>query len=262
MARSLHNRRQIVLSASAFLAAPCLVRPAGAQTRARLNEVISLPGDITSGEQATVTRVRTDRPLVAMTFDDGPHASLTPQLLDILGARSIRATFYVIGNRVARHPQLMQRMVAAGHEVGNHTWSHPSMYGLSDAAVLSEIDRTSQAIYDTVGRPPVTMRPPYGNAYTRQRLMIHQARNLPTVLWSVDPEDWCRPGSSVVAHRIISASHPGAIVLAHDIHAPTVRAMPAALDGLLARGFQFVTMSELLGWPRWDSRRIRLVAAS
>jgi len=208
----------------------------------------------------TITRVRTARPVVAMTFDDGPHPSLTPQLLDILAARGIRATFYVIGWRVAQSPLLARRIAEEGHEIGNHTWSHPSLTGQSDAAALAQIDRTTQAVHEAVGRPPVTMRPPYGNFSPRQRRMLMEARNMPTVLWSVDPEDWRRPGAPVVAQRIVSQSHPGAVILSHDIIGATVRAMPAALDGLIARGYEFVTLSELIGWPRWNSRALRLAS--
>lgn len=254
------SRRQMMLAAGAvLLASPAVLRPAAAQT-AMASAPIGLPRDITQGDAATITRVRTARPVVAMTFDDGPHASLTPQLLDILAVRGIRATFYVIGSRVVRHPDIMQRIADEGHEIGNHTWSHPSLSGMGDAAILSELDRTSHAIFDTVGRPPVTMRPPYGNLTSRQRLMVHGERNLPTILWSVDPEDWRRPGPGVVAERIVSRSHPGGVILAHDIQSGTVRAMPATLDTLTARGYQFVTVSELIGWPRWDTRRIRLAA--
>jgi peptidoglycan/xylan/chitin deacetylase (PgdA/CDA1 family) len=251
------SRRQVLLAAGAALAAPFLARPVAAQ-QSRAQPIITLPGDITNGDQATITRVRTARPVVAMTFDDGPHVNLTPQLLDILSERQIRATFYVIGSRVVRHPDIMRRIASEGHEIGNHTWSHPSLSGLGDARILSELDRTTQAIYDSVGRPPVTMRPPYGNLTGLQRLMVHAERNLPTVLWSIDPEDWRRPGASVVARRIVNASHPGGVILAHDIQVGTVRAMPSTLDTLIARGYQFVTVSELIGWPRWDSRRIRL----
>jgi peptidoglycan/xylan/chitin deacetylase (PgdA/CDA1 family) len=81
------------------------------------------------------------------------------------------------------------------------------------------------------------------------------------VLWSIDTLDWQRPGSSVVSRRVVNGSHPGGVILAHDIHTATVRAMPAALDGVTGRGFRFVTVSELIGWPRWDRRRLRLVAA-
>ena len=253
------TRRHILLAAGVALTSPFLVRPASAQ-QGRAQTTITLPGDITRGEQATITRVRTARPVVAMTFDDGPHVSLTPQLLDILAERQIRATFFVIGSRVVRHPDIAQRIAAEGHEIGNHTWSHPSLSGLGDASILSELDRTTLAIYDAVGRPPVTMRPPYGNLTGRQRLMVHAERNMPTVLWSVDPEDWRRPGASVVTSRIVNASHPGGVILAHDIQVGTVRAMPATLDALIARGYQFVTVSELIGWPRWDTRRIRLAS--
>jgi peptidoglycan/xylan/chitin deacetylase (PgdA/CDA1 family) len=186
--------------------------------------------------------------------------TLTPQLLDFLAVNQIRATFYLIGSRVARHPQLAARIAAEGHEIGNHTWSHPSLFGHSDGGVLSQIDRTNEAIYNATGRLPVTMRPPYGNLYPRQRLMLHQARGMPTVLWSVDTEDWRRPGSSVVANRIVSQSHPGAVVLAHDIHGPTCARCPRRSRGCDARGFRFVTVSELIGWPRWDRRRVRTVA--
>ncbi len=252
-------RRQLLLGVGATLAAPMIARPVWAnQTHAR--PAIALPGDITRGDQVTITRVRSARPVVAMTFDDGPHHSLTPQLLDILAYRGIRATFYVIGSRVARQPELTRRIAADGHEIGNHTWSHPSLSALSDAAVLSELDRTTQAIVDAVGRAPVTMRPPYGNLHGRQRLMVHRERSFPTVLWSVDPEDWRRPGPGVVASRIVNASHPGAVILAHDIQSGTVRAMPDTLDTLIARGYQFVTVSELIGWPRWDARDRRLAA--
>jgi len=252
-------RRTMLLGGAAGLAAPFVPRRVVAQG---LPQTFAGRGAILSGADATITRIPTAQPIVAMTFDDGPHPRLTPQLLDTLRIRGIRATFYVIGRNAARYPLLLQRMVAEGHEIGNHTWSHPSLYGHSDASVLNQVDRTNRAVYDAVGRPPVTMRPPYGNLYDRQRLMLHQARAMPTVLWSVDPMDWRRPGSSVVAQRIVRDSHSGGVILAHDIHSATVRAMPSALDGLAARGFRFVSVSELIGWPRWDLRRLRLVAAT
>ncbi len=251
--------RQLLLGAGAALASPVVARQAKAQ-QTRAQPVITLPGDITHGDQATITRMRTARPVVAMTFDDGPHASLTPQLLDILLERQIRATFFVIGSRVAPHARILRRIAAEGHEIGNHTWSHPSLSALGDAGILTELDLTTRAVHEAVGRPPVVMRPPYGNLTGRQRLMVHAERNLPTVLWSIDPEDWRRPGAAIVASRIVTASHPGGIVLAHDIQIGTVRAMPATLDALIARGYEFVTISELIGWPRWDTRRIRFAA--
>lgn len=249
------TRRAMLAGLAGTSAAALLPTQSQAQLSAR---AIQLPQDITRGDQATITRVVTRKPLVAMTFDDGPHPRLTPALLDVLKARNIRATFYVIGQNVVRYPQLMQRMVAEGHEIGNHTYRHPTLSRLGTESIQREMDRTTLAVFQTTGKAPVTMRPPYGSITQNQRKMVYQTRGLPTVLWSVDPRDWQRPGSQVVANRIVGNAHRGAVILAHDIHSPTVRAMPAALDGLLARGFEFTTVSELLGWPRWDTRNFRL----
>lgn len=207
----------------------------------------------------TLTSVQTQRPRVALTFDDGPHPRHTPMLLDILAQHRVKATFYVIGSLVRRYPEIARRIVAEGHEIGNHTWTHPTLSRLGTRSVLREIDRTQQMVWDTVGAVPVTMRPPYGAITRRQSRMLQQERNLPTVVWSVDPEDWRRPGSSVVANRMIRGARPGAIILAHDIHGPTVRAVPAALQGISARGLRFVTMSELLDWGHWGPRGLRYV---
>jgi len=202
--------------------------------------LIALPNDIVANDAATITSIRTSSPVVAMTFDDGPHPTHTPRLLDMLRARGLRATFYLIGSRVVQYQSLTRRIADEGHEIGNHSWSHPFMNRLSDGAAIREIDRTS--------------------AFTRrQRTWLHASRTLPTILWSVDPQDWRRPGSNVVASRILSGSHHGSIILSHDIHRGTIDAMPHTLDGLRARGLQFATVSQMLGWPLWQSRNFRRV---
>ncbi|MEM9317530.1 MAG: polysaccharide deacetylase family protein [Pseudomonadota bacterium] len=233
---TLISRRHLVTGLSAFCAGQSIARPLAAQTTVPL----------------ILTRATHGRAEVALTFDDGPHPTLTPQLLDILAAYGARATFYVIGRNAARYPEILRRMAAEGHEIGNHTWSHPSLYGVSDGGVLAEIDRTNDAVRAAVGFDPQSIRPPYGNMYPRQSHMVFDARGMTTVLWSVDPLDWQRPGSGVVAGRIINGSHSGAVVLSHDIHGPTVRAMPAVLDGLRGRGYSMVQVSEIVDrgvWP-------------
>ncbi len=250
------SRRNLLQAAGLTLATPGLVRPASAQPV----EAGVSASDF--GSAVPITRVRSARPLLALTFDDGPHATLTPQLLDLLAERNVRATFYVVGNRISHHQGIMGRIADEGHEIGNHSWSHPSLGGLSDAAILSQIDRTSAAIVEAVGRPPVTMRPPYGNLSPRQTRMLYASRGLQSVLWSVDTEDWRRSGEDVMVNRILSQSRPGGVILAHDIVAQTIRAMPVAIDGLLTRGYEFVTVSELMGWPRWNTRRTGLLAHS
>lgn len=202
-----------------------------------------------------IRRIRTTDRVVALTFDDGPDQILTPRVLDILATRRIRASFFVVGNRVVQAPTLVTRMAREGHEIGNHSWSHPHMAQLSDTAILDQIDRTSRVVEDATGFSPVLMRPPYGEFDLRQSRMVRLARGLPTIMWSVDPQDWRRPGGWAIADNIIANAAPGAVVLSHDIVDETVRNLPRVLDGLAARGYQFVTVSELLGWPLWTERR-------
>jgi peptidoglycan/xylan/chitin deacetylase (PgdA/CDA1 family) len=212
---------------------------------------IALPTDIVPNSAVTITRGLPHVHAVALTFDDGPHPSLTPRLLDMLKARGMVATFYVIGVLVRRYPDILRRIVDEGHEIGNHTYRHPNLAQHGSARVLREIDRTQDAVDSVIHLAPRTMRPPYGALTRRQRLMLHRDRDLPTVMWSVDPQDWRRPGSSVVAERMLTRAHNGAIMLAHDIHAPTVAAMPAVFDGLLRRGYETRTVSTILGRDAW-----------
>ena len=249
------DRRTLLSAAGGAIVASALPTLGAAQE-------IAAAADTQAFEPVTVTAVATRQPVVAMTFDDGPHPTLTPRLLDILGQRGIRAPVYVIGTNARRYPELTRRIVAEGHEIGNHTWSHPYMNRRGTEAMFREIDRTNQVVYDYTGLAPVTFRPPYGAFNQGQRQMLHRERHMPTILWSVDPLDWKRPGSSVVTSRILNRSHPGAIILSHDIHSPTIEAMPATMDGLLARGFEFATMSQMLGWPTWQTRRFQQLRLS
>src|SRR6059058_6205242 len=121
----------------------------------------------------TFNSVHVDGPYIAMTFDDGPSATLTPKLLDLLAARHIKATFFVIGENVAEHPEIVERTAREGHEIGNHSWSHPNLAKMSDDAVRSQIKRTEEAIIGAIGSRPVLLRPPYGSLTTRQKHFIH-----------------------------------------------------------------------------------------
>lgn len=210
------------------------------------NPDMSLGSDFSKDVGVTFTRVLVSGNYIAMTFDDGPHPQHTPRLLDMLRARNIKATFYVIGRSVDLYPQIVRRTVAEGHEIGNHTHTHRLLSKLSDDEVRSELSRCRDAVGRAAGVQPRTMRPPYGGLLPRQRQMVHAEFGYPTMLWSVDPLDWKRPGPSVVTSRILSGTSSGAIVLAHDLHGQTVDAMPATFDGLLRRGFKFVTVSQLL----------------
>ena len=227
------------------LAANTQYRPPAYAQQGLRNPNMNLPSQF-RGSTVSHSRGASTNPYVAMTFDDGPHPQNTPRLLDMLRARNIKATFYVIGGNVDRHPQIVRRIVAEGHEIGNHTYTHRKLTSLSSSEVRSEMSRTQDAIVRAAGVKPRTMRPPYGALLQNQREMVFSEFGYPTILWSVDPRDWQRPGPSVVTSRILSGANNGAIILAHDLHAPTVDAMPGTFDGLLSRGFKFITVSQLL----------------
>lgn len=189
-------------------------------------------------------------PYIAITFDDGPHPTLTPKLLDMLKERNIKATFYVLGQNVQQYPDIMKRMVAEGHEVGNHSWNHPALTKLGAAGVKSQMDRTTEAIIKACGQRPATMRPPYGATNASLNKRLTEEFNMPVILWTVDPLDWKYRNADRVSNQIIENTRSGAIVLAHDIHPSTIAAMPKTLDALTAKGFKFVTVSELLAMDR------------
>lgn len=221
-------------------------RPQGPSGPVPRNPDMAHSSNFSRGAGVTFTRVPVSGNFVAITFDDGPHPQNTPRLLNMLRERNIRATFYVIGRSVDLYPQIVRRCVTEGHEIGNHSHTHRLLSKLSDAEVRTDLARCRDSIQRAAGVRPRTMRPPYGGLTMRQRDWVHSEFGYPTILWSVDPLDWKRPGPGVVASRIISGTSAGGIVLAHDLHSQTVDAMPAALDGLLRRGFQFVTVSQLL----------------
>ncbi|MEM6278128.1 MAG: polysaccharide deacetylase family protein [Verrucomicrobiota bacterium] len=198
------------------------------------------------GNKASYSKINTSLPFVALTFDDGPHATHTPRLLDILKERNVKATFYVVATNARRYPQIMKRIVAEGHEIGNHTVTHGNLTKMTPTEVRSELSRAHEAIVSTTGVAPRTMRPPYGAITTDQKKWIRQEFGYPTILWSVDPEDWKKPGASEVSRRLVSGASPGGILLAHDIHSSTIDAMPSTIDQLLGKGFQFVTVTQLI----------------
>lgn len=203
-----------------------------------------------AGPQITFNSVYVDGPFIAMTFDDGPAEKLTPKLLDFLAAHRMKATFFVVGQCAAEFPEIVKRAAREGHEIANHSWSHPNLGKMSDEAVRRELQKTDDAIKAATGVRPTVMRPPYGSITARQKQWIHEEFGYRVIIWDVDPLDWKRPGPSVVRERIVSQTQPGSIILAHDIHPPTIEAMPATLEQLEAKGFKFVTVSELLAMAK------------
>jgi len=193
-------------------------------------------------------------PVVAMTFDDGPRP-WTMDLLDSLRQRNIKATFFVVGRSVATYPDVVQRIVAEGHEIANHTWSHPkNMARMPQRIVRKELQACHDIILKYTGVAPRVFRPPGGSFTSAQSRWIYDEWDYVNIMWSVDPLDWKRPGADVIRDRVVQGAHDGAIILAHDLHQPTVRAMPATLDALMAEGYHFLRVSELLALDRPEAQ--------
>ncbi|MFG1242505.1 polysaccharide deacetylase family protein [Xanthobacter sp. DSM 14520] len=187
-----------------------------------------------------------DGPYIAMTFDDGPNPETTPRLLKMLEQRGIKATFFVLGSRATASPAIIKQMIAQGHEVANHSWDHPQLPKIPVAAADKQIGDTNAAIEQITGKSPIYVRPPYGAMTPALRAHLREKFGSTFIYWSVDPLDWKDRNAQVIHDRIVSHAHPGAIVLAHDIHPTTVDAMPKVLDDLKAKGYKFVTVSELI----------------
>jgi peptidoglycan/xylan/chitin deacetylase (PgdA/CDA1 family) len=199
------------------------------------------------GAKITYSQAHVSGPYIAITFDDGPHRVNTPKLLGILRERNIKATWFVVGEMARENPGLIRQILAEGHEIGNHTMTHPlNITRLSPEKLDEEVGDTSKLLEQIAGYKPRLFRPPGGNTSPEIKQKLYDQYGLINILWSVDPNDWKRPGVSVVAHRLISGAHNGAILLCHDIHAPTIEAMPETLDTLLAKGYHFVTVSQLI----------------
>jgi len=188
---------------------------------------------------------------VALTFDDGPDPAATPRLLELLGARGLHATFFLIGERAARHPGLVRELVAAGHEVGNHTWRHRNAWFLTPRETVQEIERGTEILATLAGEPPRYFRPPWGLV---NLVALRTARRLGQrlVLWSIQPEGLRPRAPDEQVRRILARLHDGAILDLHD--AEGVRGAPArllaALPGLLAaleaRGYTAGSLGSLL----------------
>jgi peptidoglycan/xylan/chitin deacetylase (PgdA/CDA1 family) len=202
-----------------------------------------------------------DGKYIALTFDDGPHPKLTPKLLALLAARHIKVTFFLIGENVQAHPEIAKEEIAEGHEVGNHSWSHPNLRKLPEDKLRSEMQRTDDVIKSAIGHSPTLMRPPYGELSAAQAVLVNREFGYKVIRWDVDPLDWKDPGPSVVAARILSQTRPGSIILSHDIHAGTVAAMPIIIDTLLAKGYKFVTVPELIAMDRPPLKKAAAQAA-
>ena len=254
-------RRRSVLRGAALLAAGAL----GGRVTHREPEPVrfepgarerGFAGDRPIGSAVTavatqvVWRVQTDRPLVALTFDDGPMPAYTPEYLDMLREKRVRATFNLVGRSALAHPDLVRREIADRHQVENHSWSHRDLSTASPTEAIAEVHRGTDALESLTGRAPRYFRPPLGNISGATLAAVASAQQ-DVLLWSVQLREAALDVDANVAH-VLARVEPGSILLAHDASHHTIdrrvglRALPVIIERLRDRGFEFVTVDELV----------------
>lgn len=203
---------------------------------------ISIGGGITF---STLKMEDENHPIVALTFDDGPHRYYSEKLVEILGKEKVRATFFVVGKMVKKYPDLVKAEFLAGHEIGNHTYSDLRITMMSKEKAIEEIEKTQDLIVKVTGKPTSLLRPPGGH-YNGTVVDIAMKYNYEIVLWTINSNDIVSPPAWKIYDRVTSVVHDEDIVVFHDGIESTLEALPSIIEYLKRKGFKFVTVSELL----------------
>jgi peptidoglycan/xylan/chitin deacetylase (PgdA/CDA1 family) len=239
------------LSARAALA---LVRAEKDPYWLNAQEVTATTDDLMAQDQAVLARGMrhqillagdTDKKQIALTFDDGPHPAATLRLLAILKQYNVHATFFLVGKMAEQRPDLVQAEVAAGDCVGNHTYDHVSLVKIPQEYVGTEIKACGEVLHGITDQTPHLFRPP-GGVFDPTVAETSEALGYTTVLWTDDPGDYASPGTDLIVSRTIDKATPGGIILLHDGPEQTLEALPQIIEILRERGFQFVTIDQML----------------
>lgn len=199
-------------------------------------------GSAQTGTEAAVDPYRDTEKQVALTFDDGPNPYYTEPLLSGLSERGVKATFFLLGKEVEKHPEIVEEIQKQGHMIGNHSYQHEQLSRLSDEAACMQVSRTNELIHEITGEYPLYLRPPYGD--WKDGLDCDTA--MIEVLWDVDPRDWATSDARRVAERVVDKVQDGDIILMHDASESSVKAALEVVDRLREEGYRFVTVEELL----------------
>jgi len=195
-----------------------------------------------------VPRIETSRKIVALTFDDGPSAEVTRPLLDMLEKEQVRATFFVTGAELEKNMDRGIRIVAAGHELGNHSYSHTRMVFVSPSFVKHEIERTDELIREAGHQSEIHFRPPYGKKLFVLPYYLSQAGRT-TVTWDVEPDSDADATAGEIARKAVEETRPGSIILLHVMYPNRIESYKSVgkiITDLKSRGYEFVTVSELM----------------
>lgn len=189
---------------------------------------------------------------IALTFDDGPHPKFTERLLKILRDQGVQATFFVVGRQVELHPELLQKIFDEGHELGNHTYSHPDLRNLSGIELTAELDKTHALVESITQQNMKFFRPP-GGRYNLSVVRAAGDLGYTMALWTVFPQDHTRPPVGTLRNRILKAAGNGGVVLLHSGVESTMDALPGIISDLKKRGYRFATLSQMRGLPSASS---------
>lgn len=181
-----------------------------------------------------------DKKFVAITFDDGPNPYTTPQLVEMLAEKNVKATFFMVGINASAYPSTVKKVYEGGHDIGIHSYGHNNFYLMSDEEVIEDLDNCAQLIDSIVGKKPYLVRPPYGNI----KLDNIQTSDYFFVNWNIDTLDWKQDDAAKIAQDALKDIKSGSIVLLHDIYQKSCDAAEIIIDELLAQGYRFVTISE------------------
>lgn len=207
----------------------------------------------TMAAQNPLFRVDTKNKVVAITFDDGPHHTFTPQLLKVLHEERVKATFFLLGKEVNKNPKIALRIYKEGHELGNHGYSHRAMRHLNQNQIYQEMMKTQKAIAHHVGIKTTLFRPPYGEMVP-SILRVNNQLGYRLIRWSLDPRDWDQHQTAdKIARHVKKSVRPGDIILFHDgglNQKQTISAVRMVIRDLKKRGYQFVTVSELMKYGK------------
>ncbi len=239
--------RSVLFGAAVALAA-ALAQSAVAQSgepAAQTPSVTPRPAPVRS----FVTNWPTGKKLVALTYDDGPHPTITPKLIDLLKRKNVPATFYVLGKQMEAYPATARLLHENGFEIVNHTFNHDQLTKLSEAKVRSELTKTNDLITAVTGIPVTHMRPPYGARNARVDAVCRDL-GMQIVLWDVDTEDWRKRSAAQMTNTILKGTGDGSIILFHDRYQASLDSTETVIDSLRARGYTFVTVGQLLSTPR------------
>ncbi len=207
------------------------------------------PGPIIE-EKEIEKAIDPNKPMIAITYDDGP-SKYTPEILDILKENNSVATFFVLGQSVYRNVESLNRMIAEGNQIGNHTYNHKNITTISDEELYKQVQGTDDLLYIYTGYRPTVMRPPYGSTNEHVNKQISK----PLIHWSIDTRDWENRNVEMITKSILEYVKDGDIVLMHDLYGSTVEASKIVIPELVNRGYQLVTIDELV-----ESRGLTLSA--